>query len=153
MTLSLYTHLSDFKMNFSEAFQQTKHLVQFSPDGCYLASCSQCRLVIRDVQTLQIINLHTCLDPVQKLIWSPDSQFVMCGMFKRGIVQVGSVSRRTLIRKILRMEIPYLGRECYLYISKSGHGYTCCTLRVICCHLCTTFGQEVKRSMESTSFS
>ena len=77
-------------MNFSEAFQQTKHLVQFSPDGMYIASCSQYRVVIRDTDTLQILNLHTCLDPVQYLEWSPDSLFVMCGMFKRGIVQVDS---------------------------------------------------------------
>ena len=77
-----------FSMNFSEAFQQTKYLVRFSPNGRYLASCTQHRLVIRDVQTLQIMNLHTCLDPVQQVVWSPDSQFVMCGMYKRGIVQV-----------------------------------------------------------------
>lgn len=75
-------------MNFSEAFQQTKHLVQFSPDGRYIASCSQYRLVIREMTTLQIVNLHTCLDPVQYLQWSADSLFLMCGMFKRGIVQV-----------------------------------------------------------------
>ena len=80
--------ISGSSMNFSEAFQQTKYLVQFSPDGRYIASCSQYRLVIRDVQTLQITNLHTCLDPVQQFIWSPDSQFIMCAMFKRGIVQV-----------------------------------------------------------------
>ena len=75
-------------MNFSEAFQQTKHLVQFSPNGVYLASCSQYRLVVRETKTLQIIHLHTCLDPVQYFSWSPDSLFIMCGMFKRGIVQV-----------------------------------------------------------------
>ena len=75
-------------MNFSEAFQQTKYLVQFSPDGRFLASCSQYRLVIRDTSTLQIVNLQTCLDPVQSIQWSPDSLFILCAMFKRGIVQV-----------------------------------------------------------------
>lgn len=76
------------KMNFSEAFQQSKHLVQFSPDGQYVASCSQYRLVVRDIETLQIVNLHTCLDQVQHVSWSPDSLFLMCGMYKRGIIQV-----------------------------------------------------------------
>lgn len=75
-------------MNFSDAFQQTKHLVKFSPDGQYIASCCQYRLVIRDSKTLQILNLQTCVDPVQVLCWSPDSLFVLCGMLKRGIVQV-----------------------------------------------------------------
>ena len=45
-------------------------------------------MVVRDAETLQILSLQTCLDPVQRLEWSPDSQFVMCGMFKRGVVQV-----------------------------------------------------------------
>ena len=45
-------------------------------------------MVVRDSETLQILSLQTCLDPVQRLEWSPDSQFVMCGMYKRGVVQV-----------------------------------------------------------------
>lgn len=77
-------------MNFSDAFQQTKRLVKFSPNGQYIASCCQYRLVIRDTQTLQILNLQTCVDPVQYLTWSPDSLYVMCAMFKRGVVQVNT---------------------------------------------------------------
>ncbi len=75
-------------MNFSDAFQQTNRLVNFSPDGQYVASCCQYRLVVRDSKTLQIVQLQTCVDPVQVFSWSPDSLFLMCGMLKRGVVQV-----------------------------------------------------------------
>lgn len=75
-------------MDFSGAFQQTRQLAKFSPNGDYVASCSEYRLVIRDTKTLQILNLHTCLDTVMYLEWSKDSQLVMCGLFKRGIIQV-----------------------------------------------------------------
>ena len=80
-------------MNFSESFQATKHLIRFSPDGTLLASCSQHRVVIRDAFSLQILHLHTCLDPVQSMEWSPDSSLVFCAMYKRGMVQVSRVNK------------------------------------------------------------
>ena len=75
-------------MNFSESFSASRSLVAYSSDGLLLASCSQHRLVVRDVSSLQIMHLHTCLEPVQQLLWSPDSLFILTAMFKRGIVQV-----------------------------------------------------------------
>ena len=75
-------------MNFSEAFQQTKKLVRFSPNGRYLASCSQHRLAIRDAATLSLLSVHTCMDAIDTIQWSPDSSLVMCGMFQRSVVQV-----------------------------------------------------------------
>ena len=76
-------------MNFSELFKQTNQLSRFSPNGKYLVSfrertsfdlvhaaltnfffryqgsCVQYRLLVRDVKTLQILQLYTCLDVVQ----------------------------------------------------------------------------------------
>ena len=75
-------------MNFSELFQQSNQLCKFSPNGRHVCSCSQCRVVIRDVATLQIVAIFTCADPVQYIEWASDSVHVMCGMFKRGMVQV-----------------------------------------------------------------
>nr|XP_022337622.1 WD repeat-containing protein WRAP73-like [Crassostrea virginica] len=83
----------EFDMNFSELFRQSNQICKFSPDGKFLASVVEFRLVIRDVDTLQIQNLYTCLDTIQHIEWSADSQFILCGLFKRGIVQVWSIEQ------------------------------------------------------------
>lgn len=33
------------------------------------------------------------MDTVQKIEWSADSQFILCGMYKRGLVQVWSLEQ------------------------------------------------------------
>ena len=43
-----------FQMNFSELFRQSNQICKFSPDGKYLASVVEFRLVIRDVATFQV---------------------------------------------------------------------------------------------------
>lgn len=80
-------------MNFSELFKQTNQLSRFSPNGKYLGSCVQYRLLVRDVKTLQILQLYTCLDVVQHVEWSSDSLYILCGMLKRGLVQVWSLEK------------------------------------------------------------
>ncbi|XP_062962062.1 WD repeat-containing protein WRAP73 [Cynocephalus volans] len=80
-------------MNFSEVFKLSSLLCKFSPDGKYLASCVQYRLVVRDVNTLQVLQLYTCLDQIQHVEWSADSLFILCAMYKRGVVQVWSLEQ------------------------------------------------------------
>ncbi|CAI5782771.1 repeat-containing WRAP73 [Podarcis lilfordi] len=80
-------------MNFSEVFKLSSQLCRFSPDGKCLASGVQYRLVVRDVNTLQILQLFTCLDQIQHIEWSSDSLFILCAMYKRGIVQVWSLEQ------------------------------------------------------------
>lgn len=48
----------------------------------------QHRLVVRDASSLQIRQLYTCLDQIQHIEWSSDSLFILCAMYRRGIVQV-----------------------------------------------------------------
>lgn len=80
-------------MNFSELFKQSNQLCKISPDGRYLATCVQYRLVIRDVNSLQILHLYTCLDQIVHMEWSSDSLFILCAMYKRGLVQVWSLEQ------------------------------------------------------------
>ncbi|XP_046850970.1 WD repeat-containing protein WRAP73-like [Xenia sp. Carnegie-2017] len=78
-------------MNFSDEFRQNHYLSRYSPNGFFIANCVQYRLVVRDVKTLQIVHLFTNLDAVDYMEWSPDSDFILCGMFKRGVTQVWSM--------------------------------------------------------------
>ncbi|KAL6061480.1 hypothetical protein STEG23_034800 [Scotinomys teguina] len=80
-------------MNFSESVKLSGLLCRFSPDGKYLASCVQYRLVVRGVKTLQILELYTCLDQIQHIEWSADSLFILCAMYRRGLVQVWSLEQ------------------------------------------------------------
>uniref|UniRef100_A0A8P4KTC3 WD repeat containing, antisense to TP73 n=2 Tax=Dicentrarchus labrax TaxID=13489 RepID=A0A8P4KTC3_DICLA len=80
-------------MNFSEVFKQSNQLCKVSPDGKYLATCVQYRLVVRDVSTLQILQLYTCLDQISHMDWASDSLFILCAMYKRGLVQVWSLEQ------------------------------------------------------------
>uniref|UniRef100_A0A9J7XWJ2 WD repeat containing, antisense to TP73 n=2 Tax=Cyprinus carpio TaxID=7962 RepID=A0A9J7XWJ2_CYPCA len=80
-------------MNFSEVFKQSNQLCKVSPDGKYLATCVQYRLVVRDINSLQIVHLYTCLDQVMHMEWSSDSLFILCAMYKRGLVQVWSLEQ------------------------------------------------------------
>ncbi|XP_043531980.1 WD repeat-containing protein WRAP73 [Chiloscyllium plagiosum] len=80
-------------MNFSELFKQSNQLCRLSPDGRYSAVCVQYRLVIRDARTLQVLHLYTCLDQIQYVEWSADSLFILCAMYKRGLVQVWSLEQ------------------------------------------------------------
>lgn len=87
-------------MDFSEAHKCTGPDPVFSPNGRYVATAVDFRLVIRDVESLQILQLYSCLDKVEEVIWSCDSAYLLCGLYKRGIVQVWSVDDHTWTCKI-----------------------------------------------------
>lgn len=87
-------------MDFTELYKQSSNLCRFSPNGLYLATAVQFRLVIRDAETLQILHLFACTDTVQHVSWSPDSELVCCASFKLGVVQVWSVKDEEWTGKI-----------------------------------------------------
>ena len=81
------------ELHFSSPHQQTGGLVHFSPDGRLVACAAAYRLVVRDVETLEIVHIFSCKDVIEKIEWSRDSKYVLCGIFKRGLAQIWSVEQ------------------------------------------------------------
>lgn len=76
-------------MDFSESYQCSL-LPTYSPDGLLLATAVEYRLAIREVETLKVVQLYSCLDKVHSIEWSPDSRYVLCGLYDRSVIQVWS---------------------------------------------------------------
>ena len=47
---------------------------------------------IRDMNTLEIVHMFTCVDKVETMQFSPDSEYLLCGMFARCAIQVFSMA-------------------------------------------------------------
>jgi WD40 repeat protein len=77
-------------MDFSELFKFSG-IIKYSPNGKYLANAATYRLVIKNVETLQIIHLFNCMDEISQIEWSPDSSLVLCASYKRATVEVFSI--------------------------------------------------------------
>lgn len=75
-------------MDFSELFPFNGPHPLFSPDGKYLAVVVEYRLLIRDCQTLKVVQMFSCLDKVKLVQWSFDSKYIMCVLLNRSIIQV-----------------------------------------------------------------
>ena len=43
---------------------------------------------MRDVDTLQIVQLYSCLDRIKHIRWCCRSEYILCGLLKRAVVQV-----------------------------------------------------------------
>ncbi|KAI9202344.1 quinon protein alcohol dehydrogenase-like superfamily [Polychytrium aggregatum] len=78
-------------MDFTELYKQSSGLCYFSPNGQYLATAVQHRLVIRDSESLQILHLFSCVDEVQDIAWSPDSDLILCASYRLSVIQVWSL--------------------------------------------------------------
>ncbi|KAL5728427.1 hypothetical protein ACHQM5_001513 [Ranunculus cassubicifolius] len=79
-------------MEFTEAYK-AKGPCCFSPNARYLAISVDYRLVIRDVLTLKVVHLFSCLDKISYIEWALDSEYILCGLFKRPMIQAWSLSQ------------------------------------------------------------
>lgn len=62
-------------MDFSEAYRTSTGIPpKFSPDGRFIAAVVEYRLIIREVDTLRVVQLYSCLDRVNAIDWSFNSQ-------------------------------------------------------------------------------
>ncbi|KAL2916870.1 hypothetical protein HK105_203649 [Polyrhizophydium stewartii] len=78
--------------DFSEIFKQSGGLCRFSPDGAHIAVVLEHRLFVRSAETLQIVALFKCIDSIQDVGWSADSELIYCASFRLGSVQVFSLA-------------------------------------------------------------
>ncbi|CAM6111970.1 unnamed protein product [Calypogeia fissa] len=78
-------------MEFSDTYKHSGPCF-FSPDARFLAVAVDYRLVIRDVISLKVVQLYSCLDKISHVEWAPDSEYLLCALYKKGIVQAWSVS-------------------------------------------------------------
>ncbi|XP_057778536.1 uncharacterized protein LOC130997287 [Salvia miltiorrhiza] len=79
-------------MEFTETFKQTGPCA-FSPDARFLAVAVDYRLVIRDVHTLKVVQLFSCLDKITYIEWALDSEYILCGLYKRPMLQAWSLAQ------------------------------------------------------------
>lgn len=78
-------------MDFSESYNFSSILPVFSPNGKYVAAATEYRLVVRDALTTQVVQIYSCIDKISHMHWCPNSNYILCGLVKRAIVQVWSV--------------------------------------------------------------
>lgn len=78
-------------VDFSEKAVFTGPLPCFSPDGKLIALAQEYRLVVREVETLAVVGLFSCLDRIEALSWSPCGELILCGMYTHGTAQVFSI--------------------------------------------------------------
>lgn len=78
--------------DFTEVYKQSQSLCKFSPNGEFIATAVQQRLVIRQTQTLQILQLYTCLDNIQQIEWSADSDLILVCSYRLKTFQIWRLS-------------------------------------------------------------
>lgn len=79
-------------MEFTEIFKQTGPCA-FSPNARFLAVSVDYRLVVRDVHTLKVVQLFSCLDKITYIEWALDSEYILCGLYKRPMLQAWSLAQ------------------------------------------------------------
>lgn len=86
-------------MDFSESYRCSLPPA-FSPDGSHVAAAVEYRLVLREVDSLKVVQIYSCLDRISALAWSPNSKYVLAGQYERGIVQLWSLHEPDWAAKI-----------------------------------------------------
>ncbi|XP_015577553.1 WD repeat-containing protein WRAP73 isoform X4 [Ricinus communis] len=79
-------------MEFTEAYKQTGPCC-FSPNARYIAVAVDYRLVIRDTLSFKVVQLFSCLDKISYIEWAVDSEYILCGLHKRPMIQAWSLTQ------------------------------------------------------------
>lgn len=77
-------------MEFTDVQKQTGG--QWSPDSKHLAVASQNRVLVRDAESLNLVQVYICGDKVERIEWSADSQYLLTEIAKQSVVQIWSLA-------------------------------------------------------------
>eukprot|EP00434_Breviolum_minutum_P019521 symbB.v1.2.017219.t1/scaffold1333.1/size124786/5 len=78
-------------MEYTDVFRQG--LGEWSPNGKFLAGAQQNRLQIREHDSLKLLQVFICIDKVERIEWSPDSQLILTEVARPGprLLQIWSL--------------------------------------------------------------
>ncbi|XP_074583847.1 uncharacterized protein LOC141839894 isoform X2 [Curcuma longa] len=79
-------------MEFTDPYKQSGPCC-FSPNSRFLAVAVDYRLVIREVVSLKVIQLFSCVDKIRYIEWALDSEYILCGLHKKPVVQAWSLTQ------------------------------------------------------------
>lgn len=79
-------------LDFSESYRATGPQPAYSPDGEYLATAVDYRVIVRDVDSLEVAAMFSCVDRVDQLEWAPAGDLLLAALHARGTTQVFSVA-------------------------------------------------------------
>ncbi|KAL8224046.1 hypothetical protein R6Q57_019521 [Mikania cordata] len=85
-------HVINARGGIAEPFKQTGPCC-FSPNALYLAVAVDYRLVIRDVASFKVVQLFSCMDKISYIEWAQDSEYILCGLYKKPMIQAWSLAQ------------------------------------------------------------
>ncbi|CAM9491004.1 unnamed protein product, partial [Heterosigma akashiwo] len=82
----------DEEVSFSKQLRHSGGQVKFSPNSKFVATALEKKVTVREPHTLEVVSHFSCVDGVNLIEWAPNSDFILCASFQKGVVQVFSVS-------------------------------------------------------------
>jgi hypothetical protein len=69
-SITSFCNCHQFRLqDFSESYRCSL-LPAYSPDGGFIAAAVEYRLVIREVESLKVVQIYSCLDKIHRIEWS-----------------------------------------------------------------------------------
>ena len=80
---------------FSEQFSHNLQLICSSNNSQFVASSLGSRVTVRNFATSEVIHIFSCVDKIEKIEFSPNSEYLLCGLYERCAVQVFCIADNT----------------------------------------------------------
>lgn len=65
---------------------------QLSPTDGVVATANASRVTVRMLPSMETLQVYSCVDKIDEMCFSPDGEYILCGIYSRNTVQVFSVA-------------------------------------------------------------